>query len=110
MASEFEKAFAAARKSGKKEFTFKGKSYNTELKETVRPKARTSKAPAKAAVKQPARPITPTPKSGDRVKANVYDTKKVPSSSGKMSLFPDFKAIREGNRASAKARNAARGK
>lgn len=51
MASAFQKAFAAARKSGKKEFTWNGKNYNTELKETVRPKARGTKsvaAPAKA--------------------------------------------------------------
>jgi hypothetical protein len=40
MASAFKTAFAQARKAGKKEFTFEGKSYNTELKETVRPKAR----------------------------------------------------------------------
>jgi hypothetical protein len=31
--SEFGKAFAAARKSGEKEFTFGGKQYNTRLKE-----------------------------------------------------------------------------
>ena len=30
----FEKAFAAARKAGKKTFTFNGKSYNTKLKES----------------------------------------------------------------------------
>lgn len=40
MASAFKTAFAAARKAGKKEFTFEGKNYNTELKETARPKAR----------------------------------------------------------------------
>ena len=31
--TEFEKAFAAARKAGKKTFTFKGKSYNTKRKD-----------------------------------------------------------------------------
>jgi hypothetical protein len=40
MASDFKSAFASARKAGKKEFTWNGKSYNTELKDTVRPKAR----------------------------------------------------------------------
>lgn len=34
MASKFESAFAAARKAGKKTFTFGGKSYNTKLKST----------------------------------------------------------------------------
>jgi hypothetical protein len=40
MASGFKESFAAARKAGKKEFMWNGKSYNTELKETARPKAR----------------------------------------------------------------------
>ena len=39
--SDFEKAFAAARKAGKKTFTFKGKSYNTNLK--TPPKAKVVK-------------------------------------------------------------------
>lgn len=84
--SAFGKAFASARKAGKKEFTYNGKSYNTELKETVRPKARTTSLapvskPAKVDVpasktKMPARPVTPTPKADDkRVKANVFSTK-----------------------------------
>lgn len=38
--SGFKTAFAAARKAGKKEFTYNGKQYNTELKETVKPMAR----------------------------------------------------------------------
>jgi hypothetical protein len=36
----FKQSFAAARKAGKREFTWNGKRYNTEMKETVRPKAR----------------------------------------------------------------------
>tara|TARA_R110001606_G_C14994092_1_gene606204 strand:+ start:98 stop:457 length:360 start_codon:yes stop_codon:yes gene_type:complete len=36
--SDFEKAFAAARKAGKNTFTFKGKSYNTNLKAPVKTK------------------------------------------------------------------------
>lgn len=45
--TNFEKAFAEARKAGKKEFTWNGKRFNTKLKEdvaksnaTVRPKAK----------------------------------------------------------------------
>ena len=40
MAGSFKSAFASARKAGKKAFTWNGKSYNTELAETVRPKPR----------------------------------------------------------------------
>lgn len=40
MATKFSEAFASARKAGKKEFTWNGKNYNTELKDTVRPRAR----------------------------------------------------------------------
>ena len=78
MASKFEAAFAAARKSGKKTFSFKGKSYTTELaKDTPKkgpvPKSRqgsdkgsggrstaTKAAPSKPD-KMPNRPNTPTP-------------------------------------------------
>lgn len=45
MAESFKSAFAAARKAGKKAFTWNGKSYNTELAETVRPKPRGSGEP-----------------------------------------------------------------
>ena len=31
--TEFEKAFAAARKAGKKQFTYKGKKYHTRTKD-----------------------------------------------------------------------------
>lgn len=34
--SKFEQAFANARKSGKKEFSFGGKKYNTKMKETAK--------------------------------------------------------------------------
>lgn len=51
--SKFEKAFASARKSGKKEFSFGGKSYNTKLKDdgpknVPTPKARPVGAKASA--------------------------------------------------------------
>lgn len=44
--SKFGKAFAAARKAGKKEFSFGGKSYNTKLREGKTPVP--SKKPAQA--------------------------------------------------------------
>ena len=83
--SPFEKAFAAARKAGKKTFEFKGKSFHTELAESApkdrpkaeaRPKARPSsearpkarpfteakpKATPKSDAKQPDRPVSRTP-------------------------------------------------
>jgi len=43
--SPFEKAFAAARKEGKKEFTFNGKPYTTQLKEEVKAKPAPSATP-----------------------------------------------------------------
>lgn len=63
----FKEAFAAARKSGKKEFSWNGKKYNTKLKEetgvgkSVKPKARPvaaekSVAPGAATKKPMARP------------------------------------------------------
>lgn len=57
--SSFGKAFAAARKAGKKEFTWNGKSYNTKLKEEV---GVSKSAPPKArpsAKKSPNRPTAP---------------------------------------------------
>ena len=70
MASNFKESFAAARKAGKKEFMWNGKSYNTELKETVRPKAR-GNATGKADSAGP----MPRPK----VKSVSADTGKGPS-------------------------------
>ena len=46
--SGFKTAFAAARKAGKKEFSYNGKRYNTELKETAKPKARNSSSAPKS--------------------------------------------------------------
>lgn len=56
--SKFGKAFAAARKSGKKEFSFGGKSYNTKVKEdgpanVPTPKARPVGAKASASASKP---------------------------------------------------------
>ena len=70
MSTTFSNAFAAARKAGKKEFMWNGKSYNTELKETVRPKAR-GNAIGKADSAGP----MPRPK----VKSVSADTSKGPS-------------------------------
>ena len=57
MAKDFKSSFAAARKAGKKEFTWNGKSYNTELKETARPKARPQASPKVGTAPKP-RPTT----------------------------------------------------
>ena len=57
--SGFKTAFAAARKAGKKEFSYNGKRYNTELKETAKPKARNSSS----STKPKARPSSSAPKS-----------------------------------------------
>lgn len=67
MAQSFKSAFAAARKAGKKAFSWNGKDYNTELKETVRPKARNAatesgpKARPKAATGPMPRPRSSAP-------------------------------------------------
>jgi hypothetical protein len=76
MMSKFEKAFAAARKSGKKEFSFGGKSYNTKLKADAptATKSQTSKnipvpkdRPAVAVPKdKPSRTYATTPKEKSR--------------------------------------------
>ena len=75
MASGFKDAFAAARKAGKKEFTWNGKSYNTELKETVRPKAR-----AKAEKGPMPRPVSgeAAPKKSDfsKLKDNIESSRR----------------------------------
>ena len=96
--SKFGDAFAAARKAGKKEFTWKGKQYNTEMKETVRPKARGMQAKAKSTGPMP-RPKNISPKP--RPKA-------APEKKASKGFFPDFKGIREGNQASREARRKAR--
>ncbi len=57
--SEFGKAFRAARASGKKVFTWNGKSYTTKLKS----EAGSSKTPA--SVKNPKNVPTPTPRPSD---------------------------------------------
>lgn len=72
--TSFKKAFAAARKSGKKQFTWNGKRYNTKLKSDTK-----SSAPAKS--KRPkARPST---KSSPRPKARSYEKGKVKESTPK---------------------------
>lgn len=88
MASGFKTAFAAARKAGKKEFSWNGKSYNTELKETVRPKSR-----SKSEVGPKARP------------SNKVAAAAAVSPGG---IMPDMKAIKAGNQAQRAARRDAR--
>ena len=63
--SDFEKAFAAARKAGKKTFTFKGKSYNTNLK-----------TPPKAKVVKKNNSLTPKQKAKLEDADNVYNMTK----------------------------------
>lgn len=72
----FKTAFAAARKAGKKEFTWNGKSYNTKLKEEVggaeRPKAR------------PTNLTSPRPKARSDIKPSVSsDAPKQPKAAPK---------------------------
>jgi hypothetical protein len=91
--SAFKEAFAAARKAGKKEFTWNGKAYNTELKETARPKARGATAPAKSEAGPKARPVKAVAKA-----ASV--------SPGGIGV--DMAAIREGNQKQREQRRDAR--
>lgn len=63
----FEKAFSQARKAGKAEFTFKGKKYNTKLKEEVGGGAvRPKKNPNRAPVVDSTPPAPPTPPAAIR--------------------------------------------
>lgn len=72
--ASFKASFAAARKAGKKEFTWNGKRYNTKLKEdsAPKPKARPSNKPTtsgstksnpKSVAKPTQRSKSPRPKS-----------------------------------------------
>jgi hypothetical protein len=77
--SAFEKAFASARKGGKKEFSFGGKSYNTKLKsEAAKPKATPKNAPVPTAAPRAkaATGYTQTPSSKNS--ANLPMSKGVP--------------------------------
>lgn len=56
--SSFSKAFAAARKAGKKEFTWNGKRYNTKLKSETNRKSPPTPTPRPKPKKTP----TPTPR------------------------------------------------
>ena len=72
MSTTFSNAFAATRKAGKKEFMWNGKSYNTELKETVRPKARgsaTGKADSAGPMSRP-KASAPAAKASTPTKGN----------------------------------------
>ena len=71
MANNFKSAFAAARKAGKKDFTWNGNRYNTELKETVRPKARGGAAGSTG----------PKPRPAPEAPKSVRDTRKDKSNS-----------------------------
>ncbi len=56
--ASFSKAFAAARKAGKKEFTWNGKRYNTKLKSETKKKSPPTPTPRPKPTKTP----TPTPR------------------------------------------------
>ena len=74
--SSFEKAFASARKSGKKEFTWNGKRYNTKVKEET---ASSPRARPKNVMAPKPRPTSPNsaPKSNmDKLRANVRTERK----------------------------------
>lgn len=126
--TNFEKAFAAARKAGKANFTFGGKSYNTKLKAdapksmapkarpapVVGPKARPSNSEAdynkrrdaaKAAV---ATKVAPTAVKTN-VKAQTPIGKRSDNKSfGSNTLADKLSAIRKGNQEQRKEREAAR--
>jgi hypothetical protein len=94
--SAFGKAFAAARKAGKKVFEFNGKSYNTKYKEELGvqksspPKARPSDTKSNTSSRPAPRPSSSAPKA---------DSPKAKS---------DFQQLKENTRASRDARNKAR--
>lgn len=96
MATDFKSAFRSARSAGKKVFTWNGKSYNTKLADD----SKASATPPKSRVNKPSIPAT-----GDT-------TSKAPKirtmTDSPVKLLPDMGAIREGNRASQKVRDAAR--
>jgi len=74
--NSFEKAFASARKSGKKEFSWNGKQYNTKLKEDA-PKAKYASTPEKGPIPEP-RPF----------RGEATTSRKVPSASVPKSNTP----------------------
>ena len=78
----FKEAFAAARKSGKKEFSWNGKKYNTKLKEEV--SVTKSPIPKKKPNKGPSVDSTPPkqPKNMDPIKP-LANTSSAPKTSAK---------------------------
>lgn len=91
MAGSFKSAFAAARKAGKKEFSWNGKSYNTELAETVRPKARSGSTAGSTGPR--ARPATsgssgPKPRPSAAPAASAAKTTSTPAP---MAMSPSQK-------------------
>jgi hypothetical protein len=106
MASDFKSAFASARKSGKKEFMWNGKSYNTELKESVRPKARGTGVATGTPPK--ARPVTAAGGLGpaDAPKSNFAQLKAniAASRADRNAARKDRAAARVANKVAPKAR------
>lgn len=74
--ASFNSAFAAARKAGKKTFTWNGNSYHTELKETARPKSRSATTTTATAPKP--RPAAASPVKKNGPKPRPAPTKKAP--------------------------------
>jgi len=118
MASAFEKAFAAARKAGKKEFSYNGKKYNTKLKEevgvgkSVMPKKKPgskpmvdSTAPAQPKNTDPIKPLArakPTMAAKD-AKADRAAPKKTPSVKDLANMTPAQRAARNAEAAKQRA-------
>lgn len=110
--SPFETAFASARKAGKKEFTFKGKRYNTKLKEEakVAPRARPTASKVEGPKARPvAAPPAPKRKAAGTPDASGRKVMDVSKQKGVGARIKDrMSNIRAGNAASRKEREAAR--
>lgn len=89
MATNFEKAFASARKGGKKEFSFGGKKYNTKLKgEGGKAKSKLPKkgpVPEKRPMSKPATSKADSSKPTE-AKASAVVTAKKPTSAMKKAV------------------------
>ncbi|MBT1154428.1 hypothetical protein J1C56_02365 [Aminobacter anthyllidis] len=82
--SNFDKAFAAARKAGKKGFTFGGKKFNTKL----------ASGPSKKTPKPSPKPAQPTPKKGPVPTARPDTTKTGSTASGPQKLTIGDRIVR----------------
>jgi hypothetical protein len=92
--ASFKSAFAAARKGGKSDFKWNGKSYNTKLKDAG------STAPAKSS-RPKARPSTAKPTSGGSIRQTG---KPAPTSASKTGNRPKARPNRTGQNASGSIR------